>query len=74
MAVASVDAFLQWCRVAIDNCESCMASSSPTDRVQIFRHLSELAETVNQGEHVKALSEVSLEARKGGAVGPWVII
>ena len=29
-------------------------------------HLSELAEKVKQGEHVKAMSEVSLEARKGG--------
>ena len=28
--------------------------------------MSELAEKVKQGEHVKAMSEVSLEARKGG--------
>ena len=71
--VASVDAFLQWCRVATDNSETIMADSSPTNRVHIFMHLSELAEKVKQGEHVKALSEVSLEARKR-AGGPWVII
>ena len=72
-AVASVDVFLQWCRVAIDTCETFMADLSPTDRTQICAHLSELAEKVKQGEHVKAMSEVSLEARNGEG-GPWVII
>ena len=65
-AVASVDVFLDWCRVAIDTCETFMEGLNPTVRTQICAHLSELAEKVKQGEHVKAMSEVSLEARKGG--------
>ena len=43
-----------------------MADKPPADQTQIRAHLSELAEKVKQGEHVKAMSEVSLEARKGG--------
>ena len=66
MAVASVDKFLQWCRAAIVTFEAFMAESPPTDRTQICASLRELAEKVKQGEHVKAMSEISLEARKGG--------
>ena len=71
--VGIVHAFLQWCRVAIDSFETYMAQSSPADQEHIYVRLSELAEKVKQGEHVKAMPEVSLEARKGEG-GPWVII
>ena len=43
-----------------------MADSPPNAPAQICAYLSELAEKVNQGEHVKAMPEVSLEAHKGG--------
>ena len=43
-----------------------MADSPPTHRTQICALLNELAEMSNQGEFVKAMAEVSLEARKGG--------
>ena len=50
-----------------------MAAPNPIERTQICAHLSELAEKVKQGEHAKAMPEVSLEARKGEG-RPWVII
>ena len=71
--VSSVDVHLQWCRAAIDYIETLMADSSPTDRTHIRAHLNALAEKVKCGEYAQALSEVSLEARKGEG-GPWVII
>ena len=59
-------------RRAIDTCETIMAGAPLTDHDQVQAHMSELAEQVKQGEHVKAMPEVSLEARKGEG-GPWVI-
>ena len=66
MKVASVDVLLRWCRMTIDSIETYMADASSADRTQICEHVSELAENVKQGEHVKAMGDHLSPGMYGG--------
>ena len=70
--VASVEMFLKWCRLTIDNFEKYMQGSSDQHQVRIRETLRELAAKVRQGENAQAMAEVSLEA--AGSLCIFVVI